>query len=327
MDFIVIGAARTGTTALYSYLHAHPELLLPKDKDAPFFTDERLYRRGYDRFRHDFFAPAQRRIVGAVTPQYLCDPAAAARIAGVFPGCKLIVMLRDPVERAYSHYRMGVQQGLEPCSFQQSVQKQLEPGALNLVRAARTACTDEHAPPAYLAGKDCTVALGEYGRILQPYFDLFPREQIWIGFHSDFERDCAGCYRSILQFLGVDSSFRPANLGQRVFVGGTRAKLPVHAIIRRLPGALRLWRLLPVELRIRLNFRFTVWNVRPEQPARAWSVPLDDITLSRLRTLYERDRELLERLIGRPAPWPHGISNRRFIAEPRPALEIVARTS
>jgi hypothetical protein len=323
MDFIVIGAAKTGTTALYSYLRAHPQLLLPKDKEAPFFSDERLFRRGFAKFEHDFFTATQGKVMGTVTPQYMCDPVAPPRIAEMFPRCKLIIMLRDPVERAYSHYRMTLRRGVEIESFQQSVLKQLQPEALELARASRMAHADYHNPPTYHDDKDCTVVFGEYGRILRPYFDRFPREQIWVGFHSDFERDCAGCYWSILEFLGVDASFRPANLGERVFVGGTRPKLPLYKVVRHTPHFLRIWRLFPIELRIRVSFWFTVWNVLPEQPARASEVPLDEVTLSRLRVLYERDRELLEQLIGRPVPWSHGIATRLFVPGRKQGLPSV----
>src|SRR5712691_8988709 len=106
LDFVVIGAQKGGTTTLFEHLRGHPELCLPADKEAPFFNRPELYSHGVEHLFSTYFPqplPTDR-LLGTVTPQYMCIAGCAQRLAVAFPECRLVVILRDPVERAYSHY-------------------------------------------------------------------------------------------------------------------------------------------------------------------------------------------------------------------------------
>ncbi len=102
-DFIILGAQRAGTSSLYYYLSQHPQILPAVRKELHFFDDH--YRRGLGWYRSQFPTRGARgTITGEATPYYLSHPHAPARIQRLLPQARLIVLLRNPVERAISHY-------------------------------------------------------------------------------------------------------------------------------------------------------------------------------------------------------------------------------
>ncbi len=112
-SFIIIGAQKAGTTSLYSYLGRHPDVELPANKEIHFFDNK--YDRGMAWYLDQFPAGLpEGKITGEASPYYLFHPLAAERVARECPEVRLIVLLRDPVERAYSHYMMERRVGNEP---------------------------------------------------------------------------------------------------------------------------------------------------------------------------------------------------------------------
>ncbi len=103
-SFIIIGAQKSGTSTLYHYLQQHPEIAMSFDKESKFF--DRYYRLGIRWYRHQFPFKWRKKQVGDNTPFYLFHPLVPKRIAELLPGCKFIVLLRNPVHRAYSHFQM-----------------------------------------------------------------------------------------------------------------------------------------------------------------------------------------------------------------------------
>jgi hypothetical protein len=239
LDFIVIGAQKSGTSSLFHYLRHHPEIFIPADKEAPYFSHDHsvdtvpwaTYMRNIAQHvggRETRDPPDVKLKWGTVTPHYAVggvweridvDPARTerydertvpSRIHAQLPDVRLIAILRDPVERAISHQRMIVRRGREREPFDEAITRLLGPDEL---RAARER-------PREVTGY---VTWGEYGRILSGYFDVFPREQMLVVFTEELERDPARLLSRIQQFIGVSADFAPANLGDRYNVG--RAEL------------------------------------------------------------------------------------------------------
>lgn len=129
VSFIVAGAQKGGTTALDAYLREHPELCLPRRKELHFFDTDRYFAVepvDYGPY-HAAFAPGPfHRLLGEVTPAYLYWPTAAERIARYNPAMKLIVVLRNPVTRAFSQWNMARQNARDPLPFLEALKAEPE---------------------------------------------------------------------------------------------------------------------------------------------------------------------------------------------------------
>lgn len=126
-DFIIIGAQRCGTSSLYSYLIQHPQIAPAARKELHYF--DLKYTAGDEWYRSQFpDKPLDGRltITGEASPYYLFHPMAAQRCAAVVPDAKLIVMVRDPIKRAYSHYHHEVRKGRETLTFEQAIDREPE---------------------------------------------------------------------------------------------------------------------------------------------------------------------------------------------------------
>jgi hypothetical protein len=293
LDFVVIGAQKGGTTTLFEHLRGHPGLCLPADKEAPFFNRPELYSRGVESLFTTYFPqplPVGRQL-GTVTPQYMCIAGCAERLADAFPECRLVAILRDPVERAYSHYRMATRRGQEDRSFDDAIAAMLAgPDALAAARAS-TALGETY------------VAWGEYGRVLGEYVERFGPDRLLVTYTQDLELDPAAVLRSIFEFLGV-AVVLPEGLGERFHVGGSQRRFPnVQRRLRRSPVGW-LWKRMPQGTRSRLFIRFDHWNVRTEADDAGPAGPRwSDETEARLRAHFAADEAELASRHGLELPW------------------------
>lgn len=194
-DFLILGAQKAGTTALYSYLRRHPEIGGPVWKEVSYF--DRHYPRGTAWYRGQFPLRNDGRIAGEASPGYLFHPLAPERVRETVPDAKLIVLLRDPVDRALSHYHHEVGLGREPLSFEEAIDA--EPG--------RTRGEEERLvrEPGYFshAWWDYTyLARGRYAEQLERWLALFPGEQLLVLGSEDLAAEPARTYSRVLDFLG-----------------------------------------------------------------------------------------------------------------------------
>jgi sulfotransferase family protein len=191
VNFIVAGAQKGGTTALDAYLREHPELCLPRKKELLFFDKDRFFVAepvDYAPY-HAFFHPQPRhRLLGEVTPCYLYWPTAAERIARYNPAMKLIMVLRNPVTRAFSQWNMARSTRFDPLPFRGALKA--EPERLRTV-------------PLELAKRVAYVDRGLCARQLKRLWRYFPREQT-IAFKSEeLLASPATVLNRIADFLGI----------------------------------------------------------------------------------------------------------------------------
>lgn len=200
-SFFIIGTQKGGSTSLYRYLTDHPEVCPAALKEIHYFsyhpTCPELWYRAH-------FAPARllrakKLQTGEASVSYLHVPAAPARLAAFTPAAKLIVMLRDPVSRAFSHYQMSVKQGRETLPFRDAVA--LEPERLRRERellGAEAAFREglHHRYHSYLLR-------GHYAEQLERWFAHFPREQVLILSSEAFFKNPGETYREALEFLDL----------------------------------------------------------------------------------------------------------------------------
>jgi hypothetical protein len=293
LDFMIIGAQKSGTTSLFKYMLSHPQLYMPPEKESPYFDDDEKVARGWDWYIGEYFgdAPADR-LWGTVTPNYMIDPRVPERIREALPGVKLIAVLRDPVERAYSDYRMNVRRGFEARSFADAVAECLQPEVLERARQ-RPNRTNSY------------VTSGEYGRILSAYYRLFPSDQLLVFFTEELKHQPETVLQSVFQFLGVDTDFEPSNLGKVYHKGGSKRLIPGleyrHLKRVRLLYPFRpIWRaLLPQKARRRFWYWLEQRNVIPQQDREQASAAVRKCLMDH----YAPDFERLSELIGREPPW------------------------
>ena len=192
-DFIIAGAPRSGTTWLYSLLERHPDVYVakPVTPEPKFFLVDSLYERGLEFYSNTWFAPASSgAMAGEKSTNYLESASAAERIARDLPSVKLVFILRDPVERAWSNYLWSKMNGLETEDFETAIRLEAErEGTLpDRLRFAR--------PFSYLSR-------GLYADLLRPYVERFPRHHLLVLRFEDIIDDPASLAATLHQFLGL----------------------------------------------------------------------------------------------------------------------------
>jgi hypothetical protein len=276
LDFLVIGAARSGTTTLFHHLRCHPQIYIPPAKELPFFSEEEDFSRGWDWFVKEFFAKAPPEALwGKISPQYMENPAVPERLFKTMPRVKLIALLRHPVDRAFSHYRFLLRRGKETLPFEEAFFAQ--------------------------GWRDYFyVRPGEYGRVLNQFLTYFPPEQLLILFTADLESQPQSVLDAITTHLGLEPGFSPPNLGNQYNRGGIRTRLSwLVPAVRKLLPLKWLWHTLPAGIRLGIGkwYFFEVAPV-PEAPP---AIPPD--FRRKLVEFYRPEVLALADLIGRDVPW------------------------
>jgi hypothetical protein len=321
LDFIVIGAQKSGTTALHEYLRTHPQLCLPPAKEMPFFSHDPVYQRGWEHwFVRAFPADQAGSVYGKVTPHYMAGAPYGERVTGakygdappetvtpqrihdLFPDIRLIALLRDPVARCISHHKMTSLLGWESRTLGQAVEELLVPAELEQARRA----------PTQLNGY---LVWGEYARILAPYYDLFGSSSIRVFFTSDLDNQPQDVVCEIFDFVGVDATYLPPNLGRRYYEGANRLRIDwldfyrLQEAAARSSATRRAWHMVPRRVRRRIaiayemaHYRTRMWNRVKETEAPS-SEPIAEELIQRLREHFRTDTEALEQFVGQRAPW------------------------
>ncbi len=204
VNFIIAGVQKGGTTALFDYLGDYPDLALPDAKELHFFDDETQNwgRPDYSAYHARFAAPAGRPC-GEATPIYAYWPNSLERIAAYNPAMKLIMVLRDPVQRAWSHWRMEYARGVETQPFAWCIRE----GRQRLFAAEPWG---HHREVSY-------VERGFYGEQMARLYGLFPRDQVLVLTSDGLRRDPAPALAQVRTFLGLPPAASPS--AREVHVG------------------------------------------------------------------------------------------------------------
>jgi hypothetical protein len=171
VSFLIIGAQRCGTTSLYEALIHSPQIGAAYKKELHFFDVE--WTKGIDFYRRSFqVRPFDSRVFGEASPYYLFHPAVPARVASCYPRMKLICLLRDPVERAFSHYRHVRKHGWETLPLEEAFARESErlEGEEEKILKDDSYYSASHQHHSY-------VSRGRYADQIKRWFQYFPREQ------------------------------------------------------------------------------------------------------------------------------------------------------
>ncbi len=203
-NFIIIGAGKSGTTALYEHLSEHPEVYVSKIKETNFFALEgteminssndpdQMYHfpdsiTTWEKYKELFADVTDEKAIGEVSPMYLYSPLAAQKIKDRLPETKIIAILRDPVDRLYSRYMHLVREHREPTkNFADALDK-------STIWWKRNDLVSE----------------GFYHQNLSIYFELFDESQIRVYLYDDLRKNPIKVISDIYEFIGVDPYFTP----------------------------------------------------------------------------------------------------------------------
>ena len=287
-NFLLIGAQKAGTTSLYHYLGQHPEIFMSPEKEPRFFAFEGhaldFAGPGNERLRTTtttlaayqqlFSGVRDERAVGEASVVYLHHPRVAPAIAAAIPDAKIVAVLRNPVERAYSGFLYHSRDGYEEAvAFEEALR--LEPGRLAAGWYPGWGYREQ----------------GFYFRHLTPYFALFPRSQIRVVLYEDLEVDPDGLVADLFGFLGVDPGFRPDTSIRWNPSGLPRSARGQRLMTGRSPVKEAIKRVIPARIGHRIVDRLQTANL--ERP------PIRQETRADLVAGYAADIDQLEALIGR----------------------------
>lgn len=288
LEFIVIGAQKSGTTSLFKYLQDHPRIFIPAAKEAPYFTENAYLDLGFDWYLAEFFGNADPdQLWGTVTPSYMANLDAARRIHETIPDVKLIALLRNPIDRAMSQYQMAYKRGVEDRRIADAFEKLLQPESIISARKIRdfTRVSEKH----------CYLVWGEYGRIIQHYRQYFPANRLHISFFDDLDLRPSQMIDGVLKFLGLEAGYRPSILGKKYFRGGTRSRISwltnvVEEHSARIPpryrSALMLW--------------LEILNTVPNENN---NIQIPTELRNKLQEFFRPDIRVFEKISGRKVPW------------------------
>lgn len=297
LDFICIGAAKSGTTTLHELLKNHPEIALPKAKEVPYFNDRVAKSHGFEWYLKQNFSKEdlKSKKCGTFTPQYMyyreIPPHETAQlIHKQLPSLKIIAILRNPLDRSFSHFKTSIRRQGEKRTFYQAAADLLRNKKLPELR------NSPWSPDTlFLFGS-------EYGKLLKPYYELYPKKNILILFMDELENGPEKALGKICKFIGVDSKYTPPNLGKQFNRGGVKPKVALLTpqYIYKIPGIRKIWRtLIPYKARKYVEVKINSWNAKPDKTKFDRS---SDI-YRELISYFKEEVKQVEELSGIKTPW------------------------
>jgi len=286
--FLLFGAGKAGTTSVYNYLQQHPEVFMSAVKEPRFFVydpamhdgpgdyEQWLTVRTREQYEALFKDAGDAKAIGEGSIQYLAQPHAAKRIREMIPDVRLVAILRNPAERAFSSFMMYVRDTYETRSFDSAIKSELEGDFSD-------------SPFAWLS----YLKPGLYGQQLQNYLSVFDRNQIFIALYEDLRSDPIALMRKIYAHIGVDPDYTPTTSASLNASGRPKSKL-IARLTRKSKLTSKVRETLPSSVMSRIDrvvARVQARNLEKVRPELA--------TLSLLQDYYAEDVRLLSCFLDR----------------------------
>jgi hypothetical protein len=205
-NFFIVGANKAGTTSLHNYLASHPEIFMSRIKEPMYFTlkdateeKKRKYAEQnqmnnaiytVEDYQDLFKESIGYKAIGESSTAYLGNPKAPKEIKKEIPSAKIIILLREPIDRAISNYKMYVDWGLEHDSFESVISKILAKKELEK------------------PGRKMYLGIGLYAEAVKRYINLFSAERVRVYLFDDFKKYPEAILRDLCHFLAVDEKFK-----------------------------------------------------------------------------------------------------------------------
>ena len=279
--FLIIGAPRSGTTSLYEYLKKIPEVFMCSIKEPNYFSlslDPNFLLtqpiRNKQKYQKLFSRVINEKAIGEASSNYLWDPKAPKIISETIPTVKIIMILRNPIDRAFSHYLMHLGNGTETRNFREVIEDALKPDTNDYVRRI--------------------IEAGYYYEQIQRYQKFFSPNQIKIFIFEEFDRNPKEVVKETMDFLGIDGSL-PDNLNVR-YNQYAEPRGKISSVMLKSPQIKRVGKkFLPSSLGT-----FVVKNLLNKKTNKP-ELPKEDGTF--LADLYLSDSTNLQKILGKQIPW------------------------
>lgn len=273
-DFIGIGAMRCGTTWISDQLKRHPEIYIPPHfKEVHYF--DQYFEKGLNWYLAKFSGRMEHQLAGEFTPYYMRDEQSLRRISQTCPQAKLIITLRHPVDRAFSHYNFMKNRADISDSFYDA----LHDGRFEILKA------------------------GLYGQQIQTCLDIFPSEKLHIIIFDEIKSSPQTVMADLFEFLGVEKSFTPDSLGSKSNAKHAVKSMSLARVLRKVKGWVRPYFSGRHGL-INQGFFKIGKMLNRLNSQQAEKRPMDEQTKAYLNEYYREDlHQLNELLNGRVSHW------------------------
>ncbi len=293
---IIGGTTKSGTTSVFNYLADHPEICASSLKETRFFLDGdyplraelQMERDGLEKYDTLFQRCAEKTVRMEATPDYLYSPGTAQRIYASLKDARMIFLLREPTARLISWYRYARQRdGLEQqISFQDFVEIQSRGEGPNnqAFRALEQGC---------------------YAGYLEPYYEIFGRERIFIGFLEELEAKPYAFMESLCRFAGISASFYENYQFEQFNKTETLKRPEIYQFYTRIKRAIRSYthnQGFHIYLK-QARKMFEPWFIKINRKKGANAIEITPELQAFLREYYANQNRRLELLIQRPTPW------------------------
>ena len=279
VDFFIVGAPKAGTTSLYHYLNEHPQVEMSSQKEPDYFSDKAIHEQGmyYGKNRvktlgkyESLFEQKESVVYGEASVSYLFYDNVAEDIKKYNPNAKIIIMLRNPIQRAFSHYLMDYKLGLISDSFENIIAKKSKHKSAHLFYQQY-------------------IEVSKYAMQIQRYQDFFEKENILFIDYEDFKKNVSETVGQVYNFLNI-SAVSAANINTKYNV----STMPKNKVIRFIYSFIFLRKtltlLFPIYLvKIIRNFLF-IAEKKPE---------LLKETSRQLKIIFNNDIEKLKDVLGK----------------------------
>ncbi len=216
--FLIIGAQKAGTTSLYRYLAKHPDIK-PNFvvKELSFFDE--YYDRGIPWYKSHFPFKRKNKHYFEGTTHYLFNPLAPKRIKDVLPNVKIIALLRNPIDRAYSSYKHQVRAGRETLSFEEAIESEKK-----RLKGEKERLSNESSYFSYNYNHFSYLERGKYNEQIQNWLEYFPKEQMFILSSDEFFKNTESSLNKIYNFLEIKPS--QVNIKKQYNTGDYKDSMP-----------------------------------------------------------------------------------------------------
>ena len=264
-NFLCVGAQKAGSTLLFYLLRQHPEIFLTKGKEKHFFNRDENYNKGVEWYSEFFVGSETYKAVGEATPEYNYYEAAPRRIFETLGrDVKIIFMLRNPADRAYSQYWMSFRRGHERRSFEDAI-------ILEWDRIEKGEYEKKHFG---------YVSRGLYARQIKRYQECFPKENVKVFIFEEFSKDVKNNIKGVFEFLGCSADVEIDVAEEKVHQGDLNLPQYIKAVTRN---------------------KNVNWSDIPKllMNKKVDYLPMKKETRHFLREFYREDINELEKLLGR----------------------------